>query len=76
MNGDSYRLKQSKRKRGPASSLNATQNTPSSPSPTRRGEYGVFRYAPDATLPAYSSSTDGSNGVLLPRRSGSLLLRP
>ena len=49
MNGDSYRLKQSRRKRSAIQPLNAQ---PTTARRTRRGEKGLFRYAPDAFLPA------------------------
>src|SRR5277367_4532396 len=43
---------------------------------THRGEYGLFRYAPDTTLPANPPTPWLPNGSLLLRRSGSLLFRP
>ena len=46
MNGDSFRLKQSRRQRKPIQLLNPPRGTRAG------GEYGLFRYAPDATLPA------------------------
>ena len=46
MNGDSYRLKQSRRKRTPP------QTAEPSPAERASGEKGLFRYAPEPLLPA------------------------
>jgi DNA replication protein DnaC len=61
MNGDSFRLKQSRRKRDT--------------NPRRRG-YDAFRYAPGVTPPANPTTSSTVTGLLLLRRTGSLLLRP
>ena len=52
MNGDSFRLKQSRRKRSHRQLLTAQPCRPTRR--TRCGENAVFRYAPDAILPANS----------------------
>ena len=71
MNGDSYRLKQSRRKRA-SSSERRTRPPPNAP----RG-----RRASSATLqrpfyPAYSTTSHLFTGLLLLRPSGLVLLRP
>jgi hypothetical protein len=75
MNGDSYRLKQSRRKRSPPA---PDPPAPADPTPVRArsGEYAVFRYASDAILPANPSTSCLSTGLLLLRPTGRVLLRP
>jgi hypothetical protein len=58
--------------------LEEDKRHPADPTPvrTRSGEYAVFRYAPDAILPANPSTSCLSTGLLLLRRTGRVLLRP
>jgi len=62
MNGDSYRLKQSKRKQ---KSQPAPRKSPSQPIGQTPGENGVWSVAEDAILPAYPYCTAIFTGRLL-----------
>ncbi len=69
MNGDSYRLKQSRRKRPATSASCPPLNAP-------RGEKGLFRYAPEALLTPKSLLALPTTGSLFLRPTGPLLFRP
>jgi hypothetical protein len=66
MNGDSYRLKHSRRKKPP------TELTPQ----TASGEKGLFRYAPEPFLPRNTRVILPITGSLFLRPVGFLLLWP
>jgi len=71
MNGDSYRLKHSRRKR----TLLPNAEIPH-PAERAAGEQGLFRYAQEALLPRKSPLIVRSAGNLFAPPSGLLLLRP